>query len=97
MTRQKIEYWVIPSEVDAKFAANMEEVLDIYARSYNRRYPVLCMDEQPIRLLKETRKPIRGIKNYVCRVDCEYERVGTASIFMFCELPNSWRQVSVCD
>ena len=36
----------------------MEEVLDVYARPYDARYPVLCMDEQPIQLLKETRKPI---------------------------------------
>ena len=55
MTRRKIEYWVIPPEADAEFAASMEEVLDVYARPYDSRYPVLCMDEQPMQLLKETR------------------------------------------
>jgi hypothetical protein len=57
MTNRKIEYWVIPPEADAEFAASMEEVLDVYARPYDSRYPVLCMDEQPIQLLKESIRP----------------------------------------
>ncbi len=97
MTRRKIEYWVIPPEADAEFAASMEEVLDAYARPYDSRYPVLCMDEQPMQLLKETRTPIQGIKNHPRRVDYEYERAGTVSIFMFCEPLSGWRQVSVRD
>jgi hypothetical protein len=95
MTKRKIEYWVIPPEADAEFAASMEEVLEIYARPYDSRYPVLCMDEQPIQLLKETRTPIAGTKKHPRRVDYEYERAGTASIFMFCEPLAGWRQVSV--
>ena len=63
MTKRKIEYWVIPPQADAEFAASMEEVLDVYARPYDSRFPVLCMDEQPIQLLKETRKPIAGTKS----------------------------------
>jgi hypothetical protein len=94
MTNRKIEYWVIPPEADAEFAASMEEVLDVYARPYDRRYPVLCMDEQPIQLLKETRVPIAGTKKHPRRVDYEYERAGTASIFMFCEPLAGWREVS---
>lgn len=97
MTRRKIEYWVIPPEADAEFAASMEEVLDVYARPYDPRYPVLCMDEQPIQLLKETRRPISGTKKHARRVDYEYERAGTASIFMFCESLPGWRRVSVRD
>lgn len=97
MTNRKIEYWVIPPEADAEFAASMEEVLDVYARPYDSRYPVLCMDEQPIQLLEETRKPIAGTKKHPRRVDYEYERAGTASIFMFCEPLLGWRQVSVRD
>jgi hypothetical protein len=73
----------------------MEEVLDVYARPYDSRYPVQCMDEQPIQLLKETRAPIAGTKTHPRRVDYEYERAGTASIFMFCEPLAGWRQVSV--
>ena len=97
MTNRKIEYWVIPPEADAEFAASMEEMLDVYARPYNSRYPVLCMDEQPIQLLEETRQPIAGTIRHPRRVDYENERTGTASIFMFCEPLFGWRRVSVRD
>lgn len=70
-------------------------MLDVYSRPYDSRYPVVCMDEQPIQLLKETRQPIAGTKKHPRRVDYEYERAGTASIFMFCEPLGGWRQVSV--
>ena len=52
------------------------------------------MDEQPIQLLKETRTPIPGTKKHPRRVDYEYERAGTASIFLFCEPLAGWRQVT---
>jgi hypothetical protein len=55
------------------------------------------MDEQPIQLLKETRKPIAATKKHPRRVDYEYERAGTASLFMFCEPLLGWRQVAVRD
>jgi hypothetical protein len=97
MTKRKIEYWVIPPEADAEFAASMEEVLDVYARPYDARNPVLCMDEQPIQLLRETRTPIAATRRHPQRVDYEYERAGTASIFMFCEPLFGWREVSVRD
>lgn len=95
MTRRKIEYWVIPPEADGEFVAAMEAVLETYAQPYDSRRPVLCMDEQPVQLLKETRLPIAASKNHPRRVDYEYERAGTASIFMFCEPLLGWRQVAV--
>lgn len=70
-------------------------MLDVYARPYDARYPVLCMDEQPIQLLKEIRMPLAGTKKPPRRVDYEYERAGTASLFMFCEPLAGWRHVSV--
>ncbi len=75
----------------------MEEVLDVYARPYDSQFPVVCMDEQPIQLLKETRVPIAATQEHPRRVDYEYERAGTASIFMFCEPLCGWRQASVRD
>jgi hypothetical protein len=95
MTNRKIEYWVIPPEADAEFVAGMEEVLDTYAMAYNRDCPVLCMDEQPVQLLKETRTPIPATVDHGKRVDYEYERAGTASLFMFTEPLAGWRQVNV--
>lgn len=95
MTNRKIEYWVIPPEADAEFVAHMEEVLETYEKPYHPRVPVLCMDEQPVQLLKETRLPIPATANHAKRVDYEYERAGTASIFMFAEPLAGWREVAV--
>lgn len=95
MTRRKIEYWVIPPKADGEFVADMEVVLGTYAEPYDARFPVLCMDEQPVQLLKETRVPIPATREHPRRVDYEYERAGTASVFMFCEPLAGWRQVTV--
>src|SRR5882672_11298664 len=97
MSQRKIQYWVIPPEANSEFVASMEAVLDTYAQPYDRSFPVLCMDEQPVQLLKETRIPIAATKKHPRRVDYEYERAGTASIFMFCEPLVGWRQVAVRD
>ena len=53
------------------------------------------MDEQPKQLIKETRIPIRLAPGSSARFDFEYERNGTAEIFMFTEPLNSWRKVSI--
>jgi hypothetical protein len=95
MTNRKIEYWVIPPESDAEFVANMEEVLETYETPYDPDCPVLCMDEQPVQLLKETREPIPATMDHGKRVDYEYERAGTANIFMFTEPLAGWRDVAV--
>ena len=95
MTKRKIDYWVIPPEADGEFVANMEQVLETYAVPYDTRHPVVCMDEQPIQLLKETRVPVAATREHPRRVDYEYERAGTASIFMFCQPLSGWRQVTV--
>ena len=95
MTNRKIEYWVIPPESDAEFVASMEEVLDIYAMPYDPDCPVVCMDEQPIQLFKETRTPISATAKHAKGVNYEYERAGTANIFMFTEALAGWREVAV--
>jgi len=94
MTKRKIQYWVIPPEADSEFVASMEEILDTYAMPYNALIPVLCMDEQPVQLLKETRTSIAATKKHARRVDYEYERAGTACLFMFAEPLSGWRKVS---
>jgi hypothetical protein len=95
MTNRKIGYRVIPPQADAEFAAAMEAVLDTYAQPYDPACPVLCMDEQPVQLLKGTRTPIPATAGHARRVDYEYERAGVANIFMFAEPLAGWRQVSV--
>ena len=94
MTQRKIEYWVIPPQADAEFVAHMEQVLDLYARPYDPACPVVCMDEQPVQLVKETRPPVTATKARPRRVDYEYERAGTASVFLFSEPLAGWRQAA---
>ena len=94
MTKRKIQYWVIPPEADAEFVAHMENVLEAYARPYDPDHPVICMDEQPVQLVKETRQVIPATKDHARRVDYEYERNGTASIFMFAQPLAGWRQAT---
>jgi len=96
-SKQKIEYWVIPPEADAEFVANMEEVLETYEKTYDPKHPVVCMDEQPVQLIKEIRQPIPATDKHPKRVDYEYERIGTASIFMFNEPLGGWRQATARD
>jgi len=71
----------------------MEDVLEQYARPYDPECPVVCMDEQPVQLLKETRSPVPAAPGRPKRVDYEYRRAGTANIFMFCEPAGGWRHV----
>ena len=94
MTKRKIEYWVIPPKADAEFVAGMEEVLETYEKAYDPASPVVCMDEQPVQLIGETRVPIPATKDHPERVDYEYERKGTASIFMFAEPLSGYRQAT---
>lgn len=95
MSNRQIEYWVIPPEADAEFVAHMEGVLDLYAKPYDPTRPVVCMDEQPVQLHKETRPPQPATVQHAQRIDYEYERAGTASIFIFTEPLAGWRKVSV--
>ncbi|MEK6479950.1 IS630 family transposase [Catalinimonas sp. 4WD22] len=69
-------------------------VLDIYHQPYDATHPVIAMDEKPVQLVKETRQPMMATKNQPKRVDYEYERAGTASIFMFTEPLSGWRQAT---
>jgi len=73
---------VIPPQADASFVAAMEDVLDVYQRPHDPARPVVCLDETSKQLLKETRAPIAMRKGQPRRVDYEYERNGTASVFM---------------
>ncbi len=94
MTGRKLQYWVIPPEEDAEFSACMEEVLETYERPCDAQPPVTCMEEQPVQLIQETREALPAMKQHPQRVDYEYERAGTAAVFMFCEPFGGWRQAS---
>ena len=73
----------------------MENVLQTYLQPLDECFPVICMDEQPLQLLEEVNQPIAATKKHARRVDYEYKRVGTVSIFMFCQPLAGWRDVRV--
>ena len=84
-------YWCIPPEQNAAFVAAMEDVLEVYSRPYDPARPVICMDEKPYQLLGEVREPIPAEPGKVEKVDSEYKREGTCSIFIFTEPLAGWR------
>jgi hypothetical protein len=75
----------------------MEDVLDVYARPYNPRFPVVCMDEASKQLIGEIRKPWPMLPGQPERIDSEYERLGTCNLFLFCEPLRGWRHVRVTE
>jgi len=87
--------WCIPAEQDAEFVWAMENVLAVYTRSYDPKRPVICFDEKSRQLVGEVCKPIAARPGEAERCDYEYERKGTANLFMMVEPLGGWRQVNV--
>jgi hypothetical protein len=89
--------WCIPPEQNAEFVCAMENVLEVYHRPYDPKRPVVCMDEASKQLVKETRVPQPPRPGQSERFDYEYERSGTANVFMFCEPLAGRRRVAVTE
>lgn len=75
----------------------MEMVLDIYKIPYNKAIPVVCMDESPKQLIKETRTPLEIKPGYDAKEDFEYERCGVVNIFMANEPLSGKRFVKITE
>src|SRR4030042_133187 len=93
----KVKGWVIPPEQNSEFVANMERVLDVYKRPYDKDYPVVCMDESPKQLIEEVRLSIAMKPGQEAREDCEYVRNGVINIFMANEPLKGKRFVKVTE
>jgi hypothetical protein len=63
----------------------MEDVLEVYKRTYDETHPLICMDESSKQHIKETRRPIPAKPGTVEKYDTEYERNGVSNMFMFFE------------
>jgi hypothetical protein len=88
---------LIPRDADASFVAGMEDVLEVYQRPHDPAYPVVCVDEASKQLLGETRVPIATNPGQTTQLDYEYERNGTANLFMLFAPLEGWRHVKVTD
>ena len=75
----------------------MEDVLEVYQRPHDPARPVVCLDETSKQLVAETRVPIAAKPGQVARRDYEYERNGTANLFMMFAPLEGWRHVEVTD
>lgn len=73
----------------------MESVLEVYQRSYHHDFPFVCLDEAMKQLVLETRTPISAQSGQTERFDYQYERNGTANLFMVCNPIEGWRTVEV--
>jgi hypothetical protein len=77
--------WCLPEGPSAEFVAAMEDVLEVYHRPYDAARPVVCMDECSKQLIGEVREPLPPKPGHVAKQDSEYERRGTANVFMAVE------------
>jgi hypothetical protein len=75
----------------------MEDVLEVYHRPYDPQRPMVCMDESNKQLIAEVREPLPARPGAVAKQDCEYQRRGTANIFMAVEPLAGKRTVHVTD
>jgi hypothetical protein len=85
------DYWCIPPKQNSAFVAAMEDVLAVYAHPYDPQNPVVCMDEKPYQLLDHARAPLPMQSGRTEKIDNEYIRNGTCSIFIFAEPLSGWR------
>lgn len=88
---------MIPPKQSAAFVAAMEDVLEVYARPYDRARPVVCVDEGGKQLIGEARPPLPLRPGSPAKQDCEYTRQGTANLFMAFEPLAGWRHVEVTE
>lgn len=89
--------WKIPPKANAAFVAQMEDVLDVYARPPDPRRPQVCFDETNKQQLIEVQQPLPMEPGQPERFESEYERNGVSNLFMFFAPLLNWRHVKVTD
>lgn len=91
------EEWCIPPKQNAEFVYHMEDVLEVYQRPEDTRFPLICFDETPVQLISEKRQSIPVQRGHPERYDYEYRREGTANLFIFFAPLLNWRHVKVTE
>lgn len=87
-----MQQWCIPT-VSAAFVSGMEAILDLYATPYDPSQPVVCVDESPFALTQPRRTGHPSAPGQVAKVDYEYERCGSCSLFAAFQPLTGWRTV----
>jgi hypothetical protein len=88
---------VLPPKANAGFVAALEDVLEVYTRPYDPKRPVVCFDEASKQLVADVTPPLPLQPGQPSRVDYEYERRGTANLFMVFEPLAGRRRVTVTE
>lgn len=88
---------MLPKPHDADYVAAMEDVLEVYQRPYDERRPMVCVDEATKQLVADVTPPLPMEPGQPARQDYEYERRGTANLFMAFEPLAGRRKVKVTD
>lgn len=89
--------WCIPAKSNTEFVARMEDVLETYALPYDPEIPLICMDEQPIQILEDSRPSEPMKAGQVRREDYKHVRKGGCSVFLFTEPLAGRRHVHAWD
>lgn len=87
----------MPTGPSAEFVAAMEDVLEVYHRPHDPNRPMVCLDECSKQLIAEVREPLPPRPGEVAKYDSEYERRGTANVFMAVEPLAGKRTVQVTE
>jgi hypothetical protein len=87
----------LPKANDAEFVCAMEDVLEVYTRPYDAEYPVVCLDEASKQLVADVTPPQAMESGRPARQDYEYERCGTANLYMAFEPLAGRRHVKATD
>lgn len=86
--------WCI-AKITPEYKKRMYDVLDLYNEPHDPKRPVICFDEKPKQLLADSRPPIPTKKGKPKKYDYEYERNGTANIFIAVEPKAGKRKTKV--
>jgi hypothetical protein len=89
--------WCIPPKHNAEFVYHLENVLEVYRRPYDPRFPLICMDELSKQLTTAARTSLPAKPGRSECFDYEYQRNGTANVFAFTEPLTGWRHIAVTD
>lgn len=73
--------WCI-GKLNAEYIRKMEDVLDVYERPFDEKWPVICLDEKPVALIADTRERIKPCESgEILKKDYEYARNGSVNVF----------------